>query len=58
MSQPRKEQVRDWLDRRQAEHTPPPTPEQIREQLGWRLIQAERKEQEKNNAAASGYAYY
>lgn len=32
---PTKEQVREWMNQRQAEHTPPPTPEQVRRELGW-----------------------
>ena len=35
---PDKTAVRAHLERRRAEHTPPPAPERIREQLGWRLI--------------------
>jgi hypothetical protein len=35
---PTKEQIRDWMQQRQAEKKPPPTPAQVREQLGWHLI--------------------
>lgn len=35
---PSKEQVRAHMQRRQQSRTPPPTPEQIREQLWWRLL--------------------
>lgn len=35
---PTKQQVRDWMQQRQAEHKPPPTPEQIRRELGWGLV--------------------
>lgn len=39
---PAKEQVREYLLRRQAEHKPPPSCEEIRRQLGWELIRMER----------------
>jgi hypothetical protein len=42
---PTKEQVREYMERRQAAHTPPPSRDEIRRQLGWDLIEAERKEQ-------------
>jgi hypothetical protein len=32
---PTKEQVRDYMQHREQDHTPPPTPEQIRRELGW-----------------------
>jgi hypothetical protein len=35
---PSKEAVRSLLLQRRADRTPPPTPERIREQLGWRLL--------------------
>jgi hypothetical protein len=40
---PSKEQVRDWLRLRRtlAYPAPPPSPEQIRRELGWDLIRAE-----------------
>jgi hypothetical protein len=41
---PTKEQVRDYMERRQVEHKPPPTREEIRRQLGWDLIELERDE--------------
>jgi hypothetical protein len=43
-SKPSQEQVRNWMQQRQADRSPPPTPEQIRRQLGWQLIEAERRE--------------
>lgn len=43
MSQPTKEQVREWMNQRQAEKTPPPEPREVRRQLGWDLVQAEKK---------------
>jgi hypothetical protein len=35
---PTKEQVRQWMQKRQVAHQPPPTPEQIKRELGWDLI--------------------
>lgn len=35
---PTKEEVRQYLQQRQAEHRPPPDLQQIRRQLGWELI--------------------
>jgi hypothetical protein len=42
-SKPSNQQVRNWMQQRQAARTPPPAPEEIRTQLGWRLIEAERE---------------
>lgn len=42
-SHPTKEQVRQYMQQRQEEHRPPPTPEQIKRELGWHLVEAERK---------------
>jgi len=36
---PSKEAVRSWFAQRQAEHSPPPSPERIRQELGWRMTQ-------------------
>lgn len=41
---PSKEQVRQYMARRQEERRPPPSPQQVREQLGWKLIEAERQQ--------------
>jgi hypothetical protein len=35
---PTPQQVRDWMKQRQVEKSPPPTPEQVRQQLGWHLL--------------------
>ncbi|HEY1180805.1 MAG TPA: hypothetical protein VGE56_00760 [Rhodocyclaceae bacterium] len=35
---PTKEQVREHMRARAKSKEPPPTPERIREQLGWKLI--------------------
>lgn len=40
-SKPSQQQEREWMQKRQAERTPPPSPEQIRRQLGWDLVAAE-----------------
>jgi hypothetical protein len=45
MTQPTKEQVREYMQRQAAEHHPPPDMREIRRQLGWDLIAAERSEQ-------------
>ncbi|WP_395407433.1 hypothetical protein ACHMW6_12635 [Pseudoduganella sp. UC29_106] len=37
--QPSKELVREWLQRRRAESSPPPSIEQVRRELGWKLEQ-------------------
>lgn len=41
---PSKEQVREYMERRQAQHQPPPSCQEIRRQLGWELAEAEREE--------------
>lgn len=38
ISQPSKEAVREYLERRTQDVQPPPTPEEIRRQLGWGLV--------------------
>ncbi|MGZ8288821.1 MAG: hypothetical protein ACXW2U_04240 [Telluria sp.] len=35
---PPKHLVREYLQRRKRESAPPPTPEEIRRQLGWELL--------------------
>jgi hypothetical protein len=42
VTHPTPQQVRDWMARQVAEHTPPPTPEQIRQELGWHLLAPDR----------------
>lgn len=37
IQQPTKQQVREFGRKRQASHEPPPSPERIREMLGWWL---------------------
>ena len=39
---PTKEQVREYLQRRQVAHSPPPDIEEIRRQLGFRMLEAQR----------------
>lgn len=41
VSRPTKEQLQTYLTNRRTQGGPPPTPAQIREQLGWALIHAE-----------------
>lgn len=41
-SKPTNEQVRNWMQQRQADRSPPPSPEQIRRELGWGLVEAQR----------------
>jgi hypothetical protein len=43
---PSKQAIREMLERRRAEHTPPPAPERIREQLGWWLIPENKRQAE------------
>jgi hypothetical protein len=43
INQPSKEQMREWLRERQAEHTPPPDAAQIRRELGWKLTESTRE---------------
>lgn len=38
-SHPTPAQVREWMQKRQTEHKPPPTPEEIRRELGWEMNQ-------------------
>lgn len=37
-TKPPKVRVREYLDRRTHEESPPPTPEDIRRELGWNLL--------------------
>jgi hypothetical protein len=41
VTQPTKEQVRAYMARRERAHRPPPAPEDIRRQLGWKLAPPE-----------------
>lgn len=38
VAKPSKEAVRAWTQQRQAARKPPPTPEQIRTELGWWML--------------------
>lgn len=40
MSTPTKQQVREWLYGQVQAKTPPPTPEEVRRQLGWDLLKS------------------
>jgi hypothetical protein len=44
MSQPSKEQIRQWQQERIKAHKPPPDPAQVRRELGWSLLEAERNQ--------------
>jgi hypothetical protein len=37
-SHPPKHLVREYLERRSKESNPPPTPEEVRRQLGWGML--------------------
>jgi hypothetical protein len=37
-TKPTKFEVRSWMQQRQSTPTPPPSPDQIRRELGWNLI--------------------
>jgi hypothetical protein len=41
VTQPTKEEVRAYMARRERARRPPPAPEDIRRQLGWRLAPAD-----------------
>lgn len=43
-AKPTKEQVREYMMRRHAQHHPPQTQQEIRRQLGWDLVEMERAE--------------
>ena len=38
VTHPTKEQVRAWMSQRQIERAAPPTPADIRQQLGWSML--------------------
>ncbi|WP_323142762.1 hypothetical protein [Massilia phyllosphaerae] len=42
-TKPSNQQVRSWMQQRQEQNGPPPSPEEIRRQLGWRMVEAERE---------------
>lgn len=41
---PSKELVREYMQQRQSEHRPPPDIKEIRRQLGWDLLEAQRQQ--------------
>lgn len=45
-TKPDKQAVRDWLDRRAHEDEAPPTPEEVRRQLGWGLVPENGKQEQ------------
>jgi len=42
-TQPPKQVVRAYLERRSREHKPPPSPDEIRRQLGWGMAPSDLK---------------
>jgi hypothetical protein len=42
-TKPSNQIVRSWMQQRQVDRTPPPAPEQIRVELGWKMVEAERE---------------
>lgn len=44
MPQPTKEEIRKWQQDRVKARKPPPDPKQIKRELGWSLLDAERKQ--------------
>ena len=42
-SKPTPQAVRSWMHQRQEENRPPPSLEEIRRQLGWHMVEAERE---------------
>lgn len=40
-SKPTHQEVRSWMQQRQVSPVPPPSPEEVRRQLGWGLVEAE-----------------
>jgi hypothetical protein len=44
ISKPSKEAIRTWLGAAVVERRPPPSPERIREMLGWNLLETARKQ--------------
>jgi hypothetical protein len=43
MEHPSKQQVRQYMQERNKAKTPPPTPEQIRRELGWSMLQGQKR---------------
>jgi hypothetical protein len=46
--QPSKEQIRQYMEARQAQQCPPPSMPEIRRQLGWGLIAANEDREERD----------
>lgn len=42
-TKPSNQQVRSWMHQRQVDRTPPPAPDQVRIELGWKMVEAERE---------------
>lgn len=43
ITKPPKEQVRQYMQQRFTSRTPPKTPEQVRQELGWDMLRPNRK---------------
>lgn len=43
VTRPTQQQIREYMQQRALARTPPPPPAEIRRQLGWELIEAERQ---------------
>lgn len=43
MPHPSKEMVREWLKNQISQHRPPPSPQQIQDELGWHCQQNDAK---------------
>jgi hypothetical protein len=50
MTQPTKEQIRQWQQARIKSHEPPPDPMRIRQELGWGLMEPQDLRQKKQSA--------
>jgi hypothetical protein len=46
---PTKERVREWQQERRTQHTPPPSPEQIKRELGWDLVKAAQQQRKSSD---------
>lgn len=44
-NKPSNQQVRDYMAQRREDRTPPPSQEEVRRQLGWTMLVAERAAQ-------------
>ena len=47
-TKPSNQQVRSRMQQRQEQNGPPPSPEEIRRQLGWHMVEAEHENTERS----------